>query len=250
VSNRRSTERVPFVAGVRKQVGREVHLALAQNLAPAGMKLWRARTLARYPVDTPVELCFALDGELIYASATIVFERVEGSYHSTGVRFVNLSEDDRKRIAEFTGADMPTPASMASPRKGRRGLHVVAGLVACGLGGLAYRTATMPQPSFAPPVQAAIIPRAAPPPAIEAPKLEAPLVSEKPRKGQLRIAVQPWAEVSVDGASVGMTPLSPIRLHEGSHLVELKNGELGVSRKKRVVIAPSRETRLAVNLFE
>src|SRR5690242_19148281 len=88
-ADRRGAERIPFIASVREQIGQQVHLALAQNLGERGMKLWRPRGLARYSTNTPVELCFALpdEDELVYASGVIVFERAEGAYQSTGIRF-------------------------------------------------------------------------------------------------------------------------------------------------------------------
>jgi len=41
--------------------------------------------------------------------------------------------------------------------------------------------------------------------------------------GRLLIAPEPWADVSVDGVSVGQTPMAPIELEEGSHTVQLTN---------------------------
>jgi eukaryotic-like serine/threonine-protein kinase len=68
-------------------------------------------------------------------------------------------------------------------------------------------------------------------------------------RGQLRVAVSPWAEVSVDGHALGTTPLPPLDLAEGPHTVTLKNGELNVVTKKHVVIAPNKEVVLKANLF-
>jgi len=67
--------------------------------------------------------------------------------------------------------------------------------------------------------------------------------------GSLRVAVTPWAEVTVDGRVLGVTPLSPIELGEGAHQVTLKNGELGVVAKRRVTVAPDREALLKLDLF-
>ncbi len=68
-------------------------------------------------------------------------------------------------------------------------------------------------------------------------------------RGSLRVAVTPWAEVTVDGRVLGMTPLSPIDLGEGQHQVQLRNGDLGVVAKRHVVIAPNKETLLKLDLF-
>jgi serine/threonine-protein kinase len=68
-------------------------------------------------------------------------------------------------------------------------------------------------------------------------------------KGQLRVAVSPWAEVIVDGKSLGVTPLQPSELTEGSHLVTLRNGDLGVTTKRKIMVLPNRESLLKVDLF-
>ncbi len=41
--------------------------------------------------------------------------------------------------------------------------------------------------------------------------------------GRLMIAPEPWANVSIDGVSVGTTPMAPVELEEGSHTVVLAN---------------------------
>jgi TonB family protein len=41
--------------------------------------------------------------------------------------------------------------------------------------------------------------------------------------GRLLIAPEPWANVSIDGVSVGQTPMAPIELEAGSHSVRLTN---------------------------
>jgi serine/threonine-protein kinase len=68
-------------------------------------------------------------------------------------------------------------------------------------------------------------------------------------RGQLRVAVTPWAEVIVDGKVLGTTPLEAVDLAEGPHAITLKNGDLGVVSKRRVVVAPGKETLLKVDLF-
>jgi serine/threonine-protein kinase len=68
-------------------------------------------------------------------------------------------------------------------------------------------------------------------------------------RGTLRVAVTPWAEVTVDGRVLGVTPLSPIELAEGAHQVALKNGELGIVAKRHVVVSPDKETLLKLDLF-
>ncbi|HEX9103486.1 MAG TPA: hypothetical protein VF997_14840, partial [Polyangia bacterium] len=68
-------------------------------------------------------------------------------------------------------------------------------------------------------------------------------------RGTLRVAVTPWAEVTVDGRVLGVTPLAPIELGEGAHQVALRNGELGIVAKRRVTISPDREALLKLDLF-
>ncbi len=67
--------------------------------------------------------------------------------------------------------------------------------------------------------------------------------------GHLRVAVTPWAEVTIDGKVVGTTPLAPIELGEGAHAIALKNGDLGVVAKRKLVISPDKETLLKLDLF-
>jgi hypothetical protein len=67
--------------------------------------------------------------------------------------------------------------------------------------------------------------------------------------GVLRIAVTPWAEVTIDGKLVGTTPLQPLELLEGAHSVALKNGDLGIVAKRRLVVSPNKETLFKLDLF-
>ena len=68
-------------------------------------------------------------------------------------------------------------------------------------------------------------------------------------RGSLRLAITPSAEVTVDGHLLGVTPLQPIDLGEGTHLVALHNGDLGVVVKRRVVVTPEKETLLELDLI-
>ncbi|HXU74407.1 MAG TPA: protein kinase, partial [Polyangia bacterium] len=68
-------------------------------------------------------------------------------------------------------------------------------------------------------------------------------------RGTLRVAVTPWAEVTVDGRVLGVTPLAPVDLAEGAHQVSLKNGELGVVAKRRIIVSPNKESLLKLDLF-
>ncbi len=69
-------------------------------------------------------------------------------------------------------------------------------------------------------------------------------------KGQLKIRVTPWAHVYVDGEPMGMTPLKPLELPVGEHIVQVKNRELGEERSFRVVVKPNEVHSMDVNLLK
>jgi hypothetical protein len=99
---RRRGRRAPFVASVRQRCGEHVQLALAQNLGEHGMEL--KRLPSQLPqVIAPLELMFELPdgGGVIRARATVVFDRREGAYRTTGVRFAALAPADRDRILRY-----------------------------------------------------------------------------------------------------------------------------------------------------
>ncbi|HVK71496.1 MAG TPA: protein kinase [Polyangium sp.] len=66
--------------------------------------------------------------------------------------------------------------------------------------------------------------------------------------GTLVVSVSPWADVTVDGRSVGTTPLAPISLAPGPHSVVLRNSELGASRSMSVTIKPGKPSSVRVDL--
>lgn len=93
-------------------------------------------------------------------------------------------------------------------------------------------------------------------PAPAAPRPRAPAVAPKPEvspaaaDATLDVRVIPWAEVLVDGRAVGTTPLAPVRLAAGRHVIELKNAELGVSTSRTVVLEGGAAERLRVDLLD
>jgi hypothetical protein len=99
---RRRGRRAPFVASVKQSVGRDTQLALAQDLGELGMQLRRLPGPAYLP-RTPLTLTFELPdgGELIQVRGQVAFERAEGNWQTTGVRFEAISLADRARIARF-----------------------------------------------------------------------------------------------------------------------------------------------------
>jgi len=68
-------------------------------------------------------------------------------------------------------------------------------------------------------------------------------------KGKLDIRVRPWAEVVIDGARRGTTPLPPIELWEGRYNIRLLNPKLQQEHRARVVIRAGQTERL-VHRFE
>jgi hypothetical protein len=65
--------------------------------------------------------------------------------------------------------------------------------------------------------------------------------------GALSVNAQPWAEVFVDGASLGETPIGNYALPIGSHELVLKHPQLG-ERRQTVVIAVGRPARIGIDL--
>jgi len=67
--------------------------------------------------------------------------------------------------------------------------------------------------------------------------------------GRLSVAVAPWAEVSLDGRKLGVTPFSPVEVPEGTHTVQFKNDDLHALVRRQITVQPGRETFLKVDLF-
>lgn len=66
--------------------------------------------------------------------------------------------------------------------------------------------------------------------------------------GTLAVRVRPWAEVWVAGKSYGITPIRPLTLAAGTHVVVLRNPELGVERNVRVRVVSGEQKTLRVDL--
>ena len=65
--------------------------------------------------------------------------------------------------------------------------------------------------------------------------------------GALSVNAQPWAEVILDGKSLGETPIGNYTLPIGSHELVLKHPQLG-ERKQTVVVGVGRTARVGVDL--
>jgi serine/threonine-protein kinase len=66
--------------------------------------------------------------------------------------------------------------------------------------------------------------------------------------GSLQVVVLPWGDVSVDGKSVGTTPMPAIQLPPGPHSVVVKNAELGATRSASVTIKPGQTSAVRFDL--
>ncbi len=68
--------------------------------------------------------------------------------------------------------------------------------------------------------------------------------------GRLDLRVNPWAEVYEGKKSLGVTPMVPIELSAGTHVLTLKNSELQVSRHVTVKVAKGATVVQRVDLLE
>ena len=93
------------------------------------------------------------------------------------------------------------------------------------------RSATAVAPPPPPPARAAVS-SPSPPPALT---------------GVLQLVVHPWADVTVDGVSVGTTPFRPLPLDAGVHTVVFSHPGYKPFQK-RVTVRPRETTRLEVDL--
>ncbi len=100
---RRASTRAPFVASVRSASSTdEEELALAVDLSTSGMRLRRCDAHAA-PVAPLVRLEFELPdgGAPVVAAGRLLFESREGRYYASGVRFVDLADEDLLRISQY-----------------------------------------------------------------------------------------------------------------------------------------------------
>ncbi len=61
-------------------------------------------------------------------------------------------------------------------------------------------------------------------------------------RATLDLRVSPWAEVTLDGKAIGMSPIPPTSVYAGHHALDLVNAELKVKRHVDVELGPG-ETR-------
>jgi hypothetical protein len=65
--------------------------------------------------------------------------------------------------------------------------------------------------------------------------------------GMLHVNATPWAEVLVDGNSVGETPLANVEVPIGSHRITFRHPQLG-EQTRSIVVAAESSTRIGVDL--
>ena len=69
-----------------------------------------------------------------------------------------------------------------------------------------------------------------------------------PRKGRIRVLVRPWAQVTLDGRDLGVTPLPPIEVYEGNHTLMLENASLKSRRQRSLTVQPGQELVIKVRM--
>ncbi len=64
----------------------------------------------------------------------------------------------------------------------------------------------------------------------------------KKKAGRLKVVVEPWAEIYLDGVKIGETPLAARKLPEGRYQILLKNPQTGKKLKKSIMIVAGKDT--------
>jgi hypothetical protein len=76
------------------------------------------------------------------------------------------------------------------------------------------------------------------------------LLGNAPRAqaGRITLRVYPWADVYVRSKHLGTTPVGTLLVPPGTHVLTLRNAELGVTRKVRVKIRPQQQRVVSIDL--
>ncbi|MBM4782632.1 MAG: protein kinase [Archangiaceae bacterium] len=156
---------------------------------------------------------------------------------------------------EPTNASSMSASELPQLQRDRRGpiaLLVLALLAGAG-GYLALRESPKEQPpppvvEVKPPPLAPVVPVVA----VEAPVVDAgappAVVAVNRTPGSLVLEATPWAEVTLDGRSVGETPLGNVSVLPGMHTLLFKNPESGKSVKRTIQVNPGQRVSLRVDL--
>lgn len=102
--DRRAARRLPFVAAVLRQEGSRRELLQSCDLGLLGMQVRRLADDDAGPGPLPaLRLSFELPdgGEVMTLQAQVVFDRLEGSYRKSGLRFFELPVEVEQRLRLF-----------------------------------------------------------------------------------------------------------------------------------------------------
>jgi eukaryotic-like serine/threonine-protein kinase len=152
------------------------------------------------------------------------------------------------------GSEVPAPPVATAPTPKPAAASPTPAPPDPGAVALSAEPAAVGPPSTQPDAQA---PEPQTPPAVASkPAAVTPAVKRSPRPpakavmGTVAVRVNPWAEVLHDGKRLGVTPMPPFELPSGPQTLTLVNKDLDVEKKIRVVVPPSREVVVRVNLLE
>jgi serine/threonine-protein kinase len=203
--------RKPFIEDDNKSVMHKIRL----EKYPAPRKLnpeipWELDRILARCMQKRKEDRFKSTQDLVLALERFISKRVDMNYHARLVLFLR----DQKIITQEE-ADAQLHPAVAGGYKtpvlpgplGWAGMQRLASVQAGILGAMALAVAFIhaSQIGAPPPVQAAALPPAKPP-------------------GYLRVLVDPWAEVWIDGKYADTTPFNKaLSIPEGEHKIELKN---------------------------
>jgi len=164
------------------------------------------------------------------------------------------------------------PEAQAAPRRSKLPILLGLGVIAAAatvvlfltLGGGGSKSGASPPdagaqvavklPPDAAPAVVVTPPDAAPPPVVPAtppdaaPAVKPPIKKPPVRrgKGKVSVTVSPWAEVLVDGKSVGYAPMT-LELSAGRHKITVRNPELGKNETVRIRVEPGKTKRIKKN---
>ena len=68
------------------------------------------------------------------------------------------------------------------------------------------------------------------------PKPQKRPIANSGEKGRLKVLVEPWADVFIDGKSYGSTPMAPLHLKPGTYTVKLTNKSLKKEEESKITI--------------
>ena len=66
-------------------------------------------------------------------------------------------------------------------------------------------------------------------------------------KASVSVNARPWAEIIVDGANVGQTPIANIQITVGTHEMVFRHPQLG-ERRETIVVTAKGPNRIAADL--